>query len=237
MNFSNARVLITGANRGLGQAMVNELLKTDLHTIYAGARDPSSIQPTDPRVKPVILDLEDADSLHKLVADIDRLDLLINNAGVLEFGDVLTATEDQIDRCMNVNVKGIWRTSQAFVSHLKQSESGAICNILSLLSLASMPGLAAYNLSKAAAWSATLSLRATLAQHKIAVHGVFPGAMNTDMIADVHINKIGPADAAREIVAGLTLGDEDIFPADIWRQVYADWRTDHKAVERQFALA
>lgn len=234
MNLNNARVLVTGANRGLGQALVNELLKMDVQTVYAAAREPASVASADPRVKPVRLDVTNAQSVQSLAEQIGELDLLINNAGVIEFGDVISASEAELDRCLDVNVKGVWRMSSAFVPHLSRS-SGAVCNILSLLSLASMPGLAAYNLSKAAAWSATLSLRATLHSRNISVYSVFPGAIDTDMIAGVAIDKADPEQVAREIIAGIVGGEEDIFPADGFKQVYAAWRADHKAVERQFA--
>lgn len=236
MNLQNAHVLVTGTNRGLGKALVAELLAAGAARVYAAARHPERIQVSDARVKPVRLDVTNTASVQALASSLDRLDLLINNAGVIEFGDIFSATEAALDHCMDVNVKGVWRLSRAFAPLLKK-HSGAICNILSLLSLASMPGLAAYNLSKAAAWSATLSLRASLQAEKIQVHGVFPGAIDTDMIAGVDVQKVNPAEVAHEIVAGITRGDEDIFPAPMYRDVYAAWRADHKAVEKQFAAS
>lgn len=236
MNLQNVHVLVTGANRGLGKALIAELLTTQVAVIYAAARQPENIQSSDPRVKPVRLDVSNPTSINDLAAGLNRLDLLINNAGVIEFGDILSTTEAEIDRCIEVNVKGVWRLSRAFAPLLKSS-SGALCNILSLLSLASMPGLAAYNLSKAAAWSATLSLRATLQPEKVSVHGVFPGAIDTDMIANVDIDKVNPAEVAQEIIAGIARGDEDIYPAPMFREVYAAWKNDHKAVEKQFAAS
>ena len=107
--------------------------------------------------------------------------------------------------------------------------------MLSLVSLVSAPGFAAYNASKAAAWSMTLSLRANLAARGITVHGVFPGAVDTDMLAGVDMPKTSPADVARAVVSGLQENREDIFPDPMSTQVYAAWRQDHKAVEKQFA--
>lgn len=234
MNLHNAHVLVTGANRGLGKALIAELLKTDASVIYAAAREPETIDITDARIKPVKLDVSDQASVNTFASSLDRLDLLINNAGVIEFGDILAATEADIDRCIDVNVKGVWRLSQAFAPLLKRN-GGALCNILSLVSLASMPGLAAYNLSKAAAWSMTLSLRATLQSHNISVHGVFPGAIDTDMTAGMDIDKITPAEVAHEIIEGIAKGEEDIYPAPMFKEVYTAWKTDHKAVEKQFA--
>ena len=100
-----------------------------------------------------------------------------------------------------------------------------------------MPGITPYNISKAAAWSMTLSLRAELAPKNIVVHSVFPGAIDTEMLAGVEMDKANPADVARTIVAGIGEGKEDIFPDVMVRQVYANWRKDHKSVEKQFAAA
>jgi short-subunit dehydrogenase len=125
--------------------------------------------------------------------------------------------------------------SRAFAPVIKQNGGGAIVNVLTLVALASMPGLAVYNASKAAAWSMTQSLRASLAGEKIEVYGVFPGAIDTDMLKGVEMPKTSPADVAKAIVAGLSEGREDIFPDPMSQQLYTAWRQDHKAVEKQFA--
>ena len=101
--------------------------------------------------------------------------------------------------------------------------------------LASMPALSTYNASKAAAWSMTQSLRATLAPRGIAVFGVFPGAVDTDMLAGVEMPKTSPAAIAAAILDGLRADQEDIFPDPMSQQLYAAWKADHKAVEKQFA--
>lgn len=234
MNLTRKTVLVTGANRGLGKALVDALLATNVACNYAAARSPASVQAADARVKPVALDVTDSAAVARLAADIPELDLLINNAGAIEFGDAFSTTEEHLERCLDINLKGVWRVSQAFAPHLVASQ-GAICNVLSVLSLASMPGLAAYNLSKAAAWSLTLSLRGSLLNKNVSVHSVFPGAIDTDMIAGVEIEKASPAEVARDIVTGIAEGDEDIFPATLSKQAYAKWRQDHKALEREFA--
>lgn len=98
-----------------------------------------------------------------------------------------------------------------------------------------MLGLSAYNASKAAAWSMHLSIRATLAHRAVKVYGVFPGAVDNDMLAGVEMPKTSPQDVAQAIVQGVEDGREDIFPDPMSTQVYAAWSQDHKAVERQFA--
>lgn len=125
--------------------------------------------------------------------------------------------------------------ARAFAPVIEHNGGGAIVNILSLVSLVSAPGLAGYNTSKAAAWSMTLSLRASLAARGITVHGVFPAGVDTDMLAGADMPKASPVDVARAIVSGLAENSEDIFPDAMSTQVYAAWRQDHKAVEKQFA--
>lgn len=113
-------------------------------------------------------------------------------------------------------------------------EQRAIVNVLTLVALASMPGLGVYNASKAAAWSLTQSLRAHLASRGIDVVGVFPGAVDTDMLAGVDMPKTRPADIATAVLRGLSESTEDIFPDPMSSSLYAAWRADHKAVEKQF---
>ncbi len=125
--------------------------------------------------------------------------------------------------------------SRAFVPVIEKNGGGAVANILTLVALASMPGLAVYNASKAAAWSASLSLRASLANKPVTVHNVFPGAVDTDMLAGVEMPKTSPQDVAEAVVAGIVAGHEDIFPDPMAESMYAEWRKDHKAVEKQFA--
>jgi NAD(P)-dependent dehydrogenase (short-subunit alcohol dehydrogenase family) len=98
-----------------------------------------------------------------------------------------------------------------------------------------MPGVAAYNASKAAGWSLTQSFRADLASRGIRVHGVFPGAVDTEMARSFEIPKPPAIDVAHATLAGVDANEEDIYPDSMSQEVYAAWRADHKAVERQFA--
>ena len=118
---------------------------------------------------------------------------------------------------------------------LEANGGGSIVNTLTLLSLASMPGFAAYNASNAAAWSMSLSLRASLKPKNIQVVNAFPGAIDTDMLSGVDIDKTSPNDVANEILIAVQNNQEDVFPDPMSKQVYEAWRQDHKAVEQQFA--
>jgi len=160
---------------------------------------------------------------------------LFNNAGVLDFGDILDVPLDHIKRNFDTNFYGPLAVSRSFVPVIEANGGGAIVNTLTLLSLASMPGLAAYNASKAAAWSMTLSLRASLSERKIDVHSVFPGAVDTDMLDSIEMSKTSSIDVAQTIINGVNNNQEDIFPDAMSIEIYGAWSKDHKGVERKFA--
>jgi short-subunit dehydrogenase len=187
------------------------------------------------RVRPVVLDVTNRDQVAALPARLTDVTLLVNNAAVLHFGGILDVPLDTLMAELDTNFYGKLVMARAFAPVIERNGGGAIVNMLTLVALASMPGLSVYNASKAAAWSMTQSLRASLAGKGVAVHGVFPGAVDTDMLAGVEMPKAAPEDVAAAIVAGVAANQEDIFPDAMSARVYAAWKQDHKAIERQFA--
>jgi NAD(P)-dependent dehydrogenase (short-subunit alcohol dehydrogenase family) len=212
MKIHNVTALVTGANRGIGSAFVQALLKAGAKKVYATARkldSLSAVTALDPaRVIPLQVDVTNSKSIAALAERTRDVTLLINNAGILAFGNILEVPTDTISSQFDTNFYG---------------------------TLNSMPGLSVYNASKAATWSLTQSLRASVAAKGIAVYGVFPGAVDTDMLAGVDMAKTSPADIATGVLTGIESGQEDIFPDPMSTQLYAAWKQDHKAVEKQFA--
>lgn len=240
MKIQNSIAVVTGANRGVGRALVDALLKAGAAKIYATARTDEGLKALaaiDPKVVPLPLEVTDPSQVAALAEKTTDATLLINNAATISFGGALEADPGTISANLEVNLFGPLNLARAFAPGLQANGGGAILNMLTLLSLASMPSITPYNISKAAAWSMTLSLRAELAPKNITVHSVFPGAIDTDMLAGVEMDKASPADVARAIIAGVDAGEEDIFPDAMAREVYANWRKDHKQVEKQFAAA
>ena len=239
MQIKNSTAFVTGANRGIGKALVEALLDAGARKVYAAARRLDSLDgvaSTDrKRVVPLRADVTDHAQIAALPADASDVTLLINNAGILDFGSILDTPLDTVAREFETNFYGKLVLARAFAPVIEKNGGGAIVNMLTLVALASMPGLGVYNASKAAAWSMTQSLRANLADKKIAVHGVFPGAVDTDMLASVEMPKTSADDVARTIIAGVDAGEEDIFPDPMSSQMYAAWKSDHKSVEKQFA--
>lgn len=241
MRIENSTALVTGANRGIGRALVGALLDAGARKVYAAARDISKLEPVralgPSRIVALKLDVTDGADIASAARLARDVTILVNNAGVLDMGALLQASVETIERIFDTNVYGPLALARDFAPIIEANGGGAIVNILSVVALASMPALAAYNASKAAAWSMTQSLRADLSGKRISVHGVFPGPIDTDMAAGIELAKTSPEDAARAIVAGVNAGDEDIFPDPMAGQVYELWRRDHKAVEKQFAAA
>lgn len=237
MQIKNTVAVVTGANRGIGRAFVDELLARGARRVYAGTRDPANLDALsqlDARVQPMLLDVRNPPEVNNAARSAGDVTLLINNAGTLSLGGLSTVPMSAIRDDMETNFFGTLNAINAFVPALEQNR-GAIVNMLTLVALASMPALAAYNASKAAALSLTQSFRADLAKRGIAVHGVFPGAVDTDMIRSFEMPKTPAIDVARATLDGIEAGEEDVFPDPMARQVYSAWRQDHKAVERQFA--
>jgi NAD(P)-dependent dehydrogenase (short-subunit alcohol dehydrogenase family) len=242
MKFENAVVLVTGANRGLGRALVDASLKAGARRVYAGARDPKTL--TDVvaqhagRVEALALDITSPDSLAKAAARASDVTLLINNAGVLASFGLLTSSAEAIAQDFATNFFGTVAASKAFLPALERAAArgeAALVNVLSVVSLANMPALGGYSASKAAAASITQALRGDLAKLRIGVHGVFAGAIDTDMVKAMEMAKTSPAEVARGIIEGVERGDEDIFPDVMSRQLSAMWREDPKQLERQLA--
>ncbi|MEP6781280.1 MAG: SDR family oxidoreductase [Gemmatimonadaceae bacterium] len=237
MQIKNSVALVTGANRGIGRAFVEALLGGGASRVYATARTASTLDSVvaldEKRVHAVTLDVKNVADAKNAAAMAQHVTLLINNAGVLNFGGLTDIPLATVRDDMDINFFGTLNMVNAFAPTLERNH-GVVVNMLSLLSLASMPGLASYNASKAAMWSLTQSYRADLGKRGVKVFSVFPGSVDTDMIRSFEMPKTPAIDVARAVLAGIEAGEEDIFPDEMARQVYAGWKQDHKAIERQF---
>src|SRR5262245_18911803 len=231
MNIENKTVFITGTNRGIGRALVEEALKRGAKRVYAGTRQP--LLHSDGRVTPLTLDVTNAAQIEEAVEKVESLDILINNAG-LDLHDDLSDRAG-LDRHLAVNLFGTHGVTQAFLPLLARSR-GTIINVLSLAALAGVPFSPAYSISKAAAFSLTQSLRALWAGKGVMVHGVLAGPVDTDMTRSLDIPKASPESVARAIFDGVEKGEEDIFPDPMSASIAEGWRTGvAKALEHQFA--
>jgi NAD(P)-dependent dehydrogenase (short-subunit alcohol dehydrogenase family) len=231
MNIANQTVLITGANRGLGQALVEEALRRGAKRVYAGTRQPFAH--SDGRVTPLILDVTNSAQIQGAVERVEALDILINNAGLALYDD--WSNRAALEQSLAVNFYGPYGVTQAFLPLLTRSR-GAIVNVLSLAAIAAVPFSPAYSIAKAAAFSLAQSLRALLAERGVRVHMVLPGPVDTDMSRNLDIAKASPESVARAIFDGVGKGEEEIFPDPVSESMAEGWRNGAvKALQRQFA--
>lgn len=223
-------VLITGANRGIGRALVDEAARRGAAHVFAASRHPLGVG--GDRITHLTLDVTRPSEVARAIAAIDTLDVLINNAGIAISDDL--ARLDLIERHLQVNLLGLLSVTQACLPLLRRSR-GAIVNHLSLAALAALPMIPAYSISKAGALNLTQSLRALLASDGISVHGVVLGPVDTDMSRSLDVPKASPADVAAGIIDGLERGEDDIFPDPASAAIADQWRVGvAKALEQQF---
>jgi len=231
MTIADKTVLVTGANRGIGQALVEEALTRGAKRVYAGARQP--LTHGDGRVTPLILDVTNGAQIQRAVDEVDSLDVLINNAGVALYDDL--SDRSVLERHLAVNLFGAYGVTQAFLPLLTASK-GAIVNNLSANALAPLPLIPAYSISKAAAFNMTQSLRVLVAARGVRVHAVLTGVVDTDMTRGLDIPKASPDTVARGIFDGVENGQEEIFPDPMSESLAQSWRGGAaKALERQYA--
>jgi len=239
MSLSETVALVSGANRGIGQALVETLLERGVKRVYAGARSPAAlaglVEKSAGRVVPLRLDIRDREQVDQAAKQAGDVTLLINNAGRAAFGKALESADAEIEADMLTNYFGTLSMLRAFVPVIRAQGGGAVANVLSIVSLAAMPGLAGYSASKAALWSLTLALRENLRADKVAMHGIYPGPVDTDMARSFPADKATPAAVASAILDGISAGEEDIFPDAMARQVKEIWESDPKELQRFFA--
>ena len=231
MNIENKTVMITGANRGIGRALLGEALGRGAKKIYAATRT-GALQGTDERATPLMLDVTSPEQIRAAAANVESLDVLINSAGIDLHDDL--SDRAGIERHLAVNLFGTHGVTQAFLPLLVQSR-GAVINLLSLAALAAVPFSPAYSISKAAAFSLTQSLRALWAARGVSVHAIFAGPVDTDMTRGLDTPKTSPEAVARAIFDGVEKGDEDIFADAMSASIADGWRSGAaKALEHQF---
>lgn len=236
MKLENKVVLVTGANRGIGKALVEALLKQNVKKIYAAARKIEDLPNFgDSRVVSVKLDITDATQIKNAAKQASDVQLLINNAGALAFASIIEGDAESLKRDMEVNYFGTINVTRSFVPVLEKNGGGAIASVSSVVGLASIAGIGGYSASKAALFSAIQAMRSELKSKNIEVIGIFPGPIDTDMARSFEMEKTSAQETAENIVKGISEGKEDIFPDNYSKEVGKTWASDPKALERQFA--
>ena len=231
--IKGAVALVTGGHRGFGRAMVEELLERGAAKVYATSRSPQPQR--DPRVVPLVLDVADDRSVAAAAEAAPDVSIIINNAGILLNTPVLDAPLNDIRAELETNVFGIIRVARAFAPVLARHPSSAMVNVLSVLSwLAFGRG---YEISKAAAWSATNSLRVRLREQGTIVTALHVAYMDTDMAAGVTALKADPRDVAAQAADAIIAGEFEILADDTTRAVKSQLSQDVTALYPQLTAA
>ena len=233
MEIKDRRVLVTGANRGLGRALVLACLNGGAHEVLAGVRQHDKTF-QDERVKPVILDVT-SDTDVSTAAEMGRVDILINNAGVCVFGSVLRLPFEQLQQEIEVNYFGALRMARAFAPAMIQHGDGLIVNVASILGKVSIPAMGNYCAMKAAMLSLSQALRGDLAGSGVRVITVLPGTIDTDMSRNFGGPKMSAEQAASEIIEAIRVERTETVIGDGARGVMAGLASDPQAVEATFA--
>lgn len=220
MKIKDSVVLVTGANRGIGQAFARELLARGARKVYAAARDPATV--SLPGVQALKLDVTKPEEVAAAAALASDVTLVINNAGVGQPGGFLAAdSEDVARRMLETNFYGVLRMSKAFAPTLKANGGGGLLNVLSIASWVNGGELAAYAASKSAAWSLTNSLRNELAAQNTQVLGLHMGYVDTDLTRGFDVPKSSAEDIVKRALDGLEAGADEVLADELTQQVKA----------------
>ncbi len=218
MKLSDATVLITGANRGIGLAFAKAALERGARKVYAGARNPDSVKL--PGVTPLRLDVTSAADVAAAVQSAGDTTLIINNAGIALFGGV-NAPDAQavLRRHLETNVFGVLRIAQAFAPVLARNGGGAVLNVASIASWLSSSQLGSYAVSKSAVWSLSNGLRHELRAQGTQVLTLHMAFVDTGMTEGIEASKSTPEFIVARAFDGLEAGAHEVLADDLTRQV------------------
>lgn len=240
MEIANSVVLVTGANRGMGRVYVQELLKRGAAKIYVAARDTASLREVlvdgDHRLVALPLDVTDADQVAAAATVANDITLLINNAGYAEFGGAISVPSlEGARKEMEVNYFGPLALSRAFAPILAK-KGGGILNMLSMLSLVTLPVAATYSASKAAGLALTRSLRAELAAQGTQVVGVLAVQTETEMGAALPEPRMTPLEVVTDALNAIEAGiNDEIAAGGQTKAIYDIFNTDPKALQAKLS--
>jgi NAD(P)-dependent dehydrogenase (short-subunit alcohol dehydrogenase family) len=218
IDLSSSTVLVTGANRGFGRHLAEQLVARGAK-VYAAARKPESVD--IPGAIPIQLDITDPASVATAAATAADVTVLINNAGIATGATVLDGDVADIRREFDTHVFGTLDVTRAFVPVIERNGGGAILNVLSVLSWFSAPHLGGYSAAKSAEWSMTNALRLELAPRNITVTGLHVGYMDTDLAEGMDGHKSDPAVIAALTLDALAAGEAEIAADELSTNVKA----------------
>ena len=240
INVKDSVVFVTGANRGIGRAIAEEALARGSRKVYAAVRDVSGVRDLvdqyPERVVAIQLDVTNSEQIDSAASKAQDVQILINNAGVAGYSGFLYHHDQEAARReMETNYFGPLNVTRAFAQSIVGNGNGAVATVASIGGLANFPPAATYSASKAAAHSLTQGMRAELAPQGVAVFGVYPGPIDTDMASGLEFAKETPRNAASRMFDQMANGVEDITTDAFADELVRNLKLDAKAVEKENA--
>ena len=240
MKIKDSVCFVTGSGRGIGRAIVEELVKSGAAKVYASARNAGALKDlaaaSKGKVVAVALDVTNEDQIRAAAKAAPDTQILINNAGVAAYSAIIGSPDTvSVRQEMDVNFFGLMNMTRAFAPILKKNGGGALVNLSSVGGLVGIPLFGTYCATKAAVHSLTQSVRGELQAQKTLVMGVYPGPIDTDMGAGVNMEKETPQNVAREIFKGIESGAEEVYPDKVSKDFAVRMKTDAKALEKEWS--
>lgn len=230
-DVKNKTILVTGANRGIGKAILEEALHRGAAKVYAAVRSIDSadtlVAEYGDRVVPIRVDLNDPDSITAAAETATDVDVVVNNAGVLKTSSAISSDAiESLQFEMNANVYGLIRVAQAFAPVLKANGGGALVQLNSVASVKTFPDFATYCASKAASYAITQGLRGSLQEQGTHVVSVHPGPIQTDMAvaAGFGDSNSSPTLVAVAIFDAIAEGRFHVWPDPLAEQIGAAYQ-------------
>ena len=225
-DIQNKVALVTGANRGIGKAIVESLLAHGASKVYAAIRNLDSVTELaskyGDKLVPIYVDISKPETITELANSAKDVQLVVNNAGILRNANPLSGNvEEAFMEELSVNTFGLIRVARAFAPILEKNSPSALVQLNSVASIKNFTDFTTYSASKAAAYSITQGLRDVLKPKGVTVLSVHPGPIATDMADDAGFTEMAePASVVSEgIVTSLKNGDFHLFPDSMARDI------------------
>ena len=234
MNIEGKRILVTGANRGLGRTLASAFADAGAKTIFAGTRDPGDLELKRDRITPILLDVTNDDHVNA-TKELGPVDILVNNAGVAGYGNPVTMCFDDAVAEMNVNYFGALRMTRALAPAMIDRGEGMIVNIATAFAKINLPLIGTYCASKSALLSLGQALRAYLSDQGVHVMTVMPTTIDTDMSKGADVPKMTTEFVAGEILRHIREQSIDPSIGEEAERVLEGLRTDPAGLEKMLS--
>lgn len=236
MDIKDSVALVTGGNRGIGEAFVRAFLAAGASRVYVGARDPANarhlVDEGAGRVIALALDISRPEQVEAAAAQARDVSILVNNAGHFSMRTLMTAPDLSAARAeMETNYFGPLAMCRAFAPILGRHTESAIANVLSAGGIVAVPGMGGYSPSKFAGRAMTTCVRAELAPQNTSVTALIVGSVDTRMASHVEGFKETPATIAEAGLKAIRKGADEVDTDYMAVDVRANLARDPKALE------